>query len=179
MDSEFQSSFSSGAKFVFIRVHWWCPPAWVLLAYGSGENNGSRLRLIGKAVLIPIRIEAEVLEHLKILFHGLVQCGEIISDHERAGASHKDHALQVAQIHGAPTRDHDFLPRQDETKTGNRFQNFEGRQRRLLFEGRSFNWIEDIDRHDVSAEVLEREGQVATVFASLAHPKNSAGTDFD
>src|SRR5437588_555154 len=97
-------------------------------------------------------------------------------NHEWTRIETNEEAGEVAQIHGAPTRDHDFLPRQDETKTGNGFQNLERRQRRLFRERRSFDWIKNVDRHDVSAEVSERKGQVATVFAGLAHPKNSAGT---
>ena len=42
--------------------------------------------LIGEVVVLPVRIEAQVLEHLQIFFHGLIQRGQVIAHHQRARA---------------------------------------------------------------------------------------------
>src|SRR5581483_10089145 len=47
--------------------------------------------LVHELVLVPARVQAEVLEHLEILFHRLIEGGEIIADHQRAGARGEDH----------------------------------------------------------------------------------------
>ena len=69
--------------------------------------------LVAETVVVPTRIEAEVFEHLEIFFHRLVQRGEIVTDHEGAGAGHEDHTLGIAQVYGAAARDHNFLARQN------------------------------------------------------------------
>src|SRR5437879_2109208 len=50
-----------------------------------------RFLLVGKIVFVPARFQAEIFEHLQILFHRLVEGGEIITDHQGAGAGQKDH----------------------------------------------------------------------------------------
>src|SRR5213593_424036 len=71
-------------------------------------NDGSRPILIGE-VMIPMRIQTQIFEHLQILFYGLIESRQVIAHHERAGAGGKHQALEVSQIHGASTGDHDFL----------------------------------------------------------------------
>src|ERR1043165_5956515 len=135
--------------------------------------------LIAEAMLVPARIEAEVLEHLQILFDRLIERGEIIADHQRAGAGQEDHALRVTQVHGAASGDHDFLPRQNETEARDGLQNLQDRQRRIVFKRRAFDGVENVDRHDVCADLPEGKCEVAPVFARLAQADNTAGTNLD
>jgi hypothetical protein len=135
--------------------------------------------LIAEIVAVPVRIEAEVFEHLQIFFNGLVQRGEIIAYHQRARAGHENHALRVAQVHGAAAGDHDFLSRQNKTEARDGLQNFHHRQRLVLGERRAGNGIEDVNGHDVRADGLEFKREVAAVFARLAHADDAAGTNLD
>ena len=135
--------------------------------------------LIGKSVIVPIRVQAEVPQHLQVLFDGLVQGGQIISNHQRAGARHENHALHIAQIHGATARDHDFLARQNVTETGNRLEDFHWRQRRILSKRCAFDRIENIYWHDIRTNFLQRERQIAAVLARFTHADDSAGTNLD
>src|SRR5258706_2553793 len=130
-------------------------------------------------MLIPVRIQAEVFKHLQVLFDGLVKCSKIIADHQCAGAGHKDHALHVAQINRSAAGDHDFLPRQDKTETGNRLENLQRSQRLLLAERRAFNRIENVNRNDIRPQLLKREGEFAAIFSRFAHAQNSPRTDFN
>src|SRR5581483_5931557 len=178
-------------EIVFIRVYPWSNcivPAKRICRWAKPDSNAHRRRGIGqfglsllvrKAVFVPTGIQAEVFEHLKIFFDGLIEGGQIVANHERAGASHEHQALEIPQINGAATGDFDFLSWQDKAKTSNCFENFEGRQRFVLFEGGAGNGIEDIDGHDVRAKVLERKGEFAAIFTGLAHANNSARTDLD
>src|SRR4051812_20180750 len=77
----------------------------------AASASGSGFVLVGKPVFVPARIKTKVAKHLQIFFDRLVKRGEIIADHQRARASHENHALQVAQVHGPAARDHDFLAR--------------------------------------------------------------------
>src|ERR1035438_9200016 len=81
--------------------------------------------LVGKAVLVPLRVETEVLKHLQVLLYRLIGSREVIADHQRAGARAEDQALQIPQVHGSPCGNHDFLLRQDKPKTSNRLQNLQ------------------------------------------------------
>ncbi len=128
---------------------------------------------------VPVRVEAEVFEHLEIFFDGLVQRGEIVADHQRARAGHEDHALRVAQVHGAAAGDHDFLSRQNETEARDGLQNFHHGQRLILGERRAGNGIEDVHGHDVRADGLQFKREVAAVGTRLAHADDAAGTDLD
>ena len=128
---------------------------------------------------VPVWIEAEVFEHLEIFFHGLVQRGEIVADHQRARAGHEDHALRVAQIHGASAGNHDFLARQNETEARDGLQNFHHGQRLVLGERRAGDRIEDVHGHHVRADSLQLEREVAAVFARFAHADDAAGTNLD
>ena len=74
--------------------------------------------LVAEPVFVPAGIQAEVFEHLLILFHRLVEGGQIIAHHQGAGASQENHALRIAQIHRPSAGNHDFLPRQNEPETG-------------------------------------------------------------
>ena len=132
-----------------------------------------------ETVFVPARVEAEVLEHLQVLLDGLVERGEIIADHERAGAGHENHALRVAQVHRASAGNHDFLPRQNEPEARDGLQDFQDGQGRILFKRRAGDGIEDVDGHDVRADFLERKREVAAVFARLAHADDAAGTNLD
>jgi len=130
-------------------------------------------------MLVPTRIQAEVFEHLQIFFHRLVQRGEIVADHQRAGAGHENHALRVAQVHRAPAGNHDFLSRQNEPETRDGLQNFQGGQGRVLRKRRAGNRVEDIDGHDIRADFPERKGEVAAVLARFAHADDAAGTNLN
>jgi hypothetical protein len=103
-------------------------------------------------VVVPIRVEAEVAEHLEVLFDGLVQSGEIIAHHQGARAGHENESLRVTQVHSSPPRDHDFLTRQDKTKAGDGLENLQRRQGRIVFERRAFDRVEDVDRNDIGAD---------------------------
>src|SRR6266404_2262060 len=48
-------------------------------------------------MLIPVRIQAQVFEHLQVLFHWLIQCRQVIANHQRARSGHEDHALRDSQ----------------------------------------------------------------------------------
>ena len=128
---------------------------------------------------VPVRVEAEVFEHLEIFFDGLVQRGEIVAHHQRARASHEDHALRVAQVHGAPAGDHDLLARQNETEARDGLQNFHHGQRLVPGERRAGNGIEDVHGHDVRADGLQFKREVAAVGTRLAHADDAAGTNLD
>ena len=128
---------------------------------------------------VPVRIEAEVFEHLEIFFDGLVQRGEIVADHQRARAGHEDHALRVAQVHGAAAGDHDFLPRQNETEARDGLQNFHDGQRFKFCKRRAGDRIEDVDGDDVRADGFQFKRKVAAVGARLAHADDAAGTNLD
>src|SRR5579884_1013107 len=135
--------------------------------------------LVRETVLVPVRIEAQILEHLQVFFYGLIQRREVISNHQCAGARCEHHSLHVAQIHRASARDHDFLPRQNEPETRDRLQDFHRRQWRRLLERRAGNRVQDVNRHNICADFPQREGKVATVRARLAHANDSTGTNLD
>jgi len=141
--------------------------------------SAAALFLIIEIVAVPVRVEAEVFEHLEIFFDGLVQGGKIIADHQRARPGHEDHALRVAQVYGAPAGDHDFLSRQNEPEARNGLQNFHDGQRFVFGEGRAGNRIKDVHGHDVRADGLQFKRQVAAVGARLAHADDAAGTNLD
>ena len=128
-------------------------------------------------MVLPVRVQAEVLEHLQIFFHGLIQRGEVVADHERARPGREDHALEVAQVHGAPTGDHDFLTRQHEAPARDGFQYLHRRQRREFLERRAGDGVEDVDGADVRADLAQRQREVAAVLARLAHADDAAGAN--
>src|SRR5581483_7902804 len=92
---------------------------WFVEATFAGTRAARRI-LIAEAVMIPARVKSEIFQHLQILLDRLIEGGQVIADHQRAGAGHEDEALSVPEIHCASARDHDFLARQDETETGDR-----------------------------------------------------------
>ena len=128
---------------------------------------------------VPVRIQAQILQHLQILFHRLVQRRQIIAHHHGARAGHENHALGVAQIHRPPAGDHDFLPRQNEPETGDGFQDFHYGQGFVPREGRAGNRIENVDGNDVGADGLQFKRQVAAVGPGLAHADDAAGANLD
>ena len=150
-----------------------------LCGAGATAITAAVFILVAEAVLVPTRVEAEILQHLEVLFDRLIQRREVIADHERAGASHEDHALEIAEIYGASAGDHDFLFRENEAEAGDCFEDFEGREARFVGVGRAGDRIEDIDGDDICAEVAEREGEIASVFMGFTHADDSAGADFD
>ena len=91
----------------------------------------------------------------------------------------KDQALQVAQIHGSPAGDGDFLPGQNEPEAGNGLKDFQRSQGLPLGEGRAGDGIEEVHGHNMHAEFLQRKSQITAVFAGLAHAQDAPGTDFD
>src|SRR5437773_107490 len=111
--------------FWMLDVECWNFSKGSLLCAGYNGRFGDICILITKPMFVPVRVKAEVFEHLQIFLDGLIQGGEIVSDHEGAGAGHENEALGVAKIYGAATGDHDFLARQDKTETGNRLENLE------------------------------------------------------
>jgi hypothetical protein len=100
---------------MFLRSRWTVRPA--------------RCLLVAESMFVPTRVETEVFKHLQVPLDGLVERGQIIADHQSTGARHKDHALHVAEIYGPPTRDHDFLTRQNKAETSDGFKDFKRRQR--------------------------------------------------
>ena len=130
-------------------------------------------------MLVPVWIQAEVFDHLQVLFNRLVGRREVIPHHQPAGAGHEDQALQIAQIHGSPARHGDFLLRQDEPEAGNRLKDFQRSQGLSMAEGRPHNGVEKVHRHNMRPKFLQRKSQLAAVRASLPHAQNAARTDLD
>jgi len=140
-----------------------------------GANSG----LVTEAVAIPMGIQAEILDHLQILVHRLVERGEVVADHERAGPGHENHALGIAQVGGAAPRHHDFLPGQDQTETRDGLEDFQDREGRVLGKGRAGNRVQDVHRHHIGADGLQLERQVAAIFAGFTHPDDAPGANLD
>ena len=69
-------------------------------------------------MLVPRGIQAQIFEHLEILLDRLIKGRQIISDHQRAGASQENQALELAQVDRSTAGDLDFLFRQNESETG-------------------------------------------------------------
>src|SRR2546423_4397079 len=126
-------------------------------------------------MLIPARVETKVFEHLQIFFQGLVEGCQVVANHEGAGASHKNHALCVAQIHRSSASDHDLLARQNEPETSDGLENLQNRQRRDTLEWRAFDGIKDVDRHNIRSQFFQRKGQFTAVLTRLTHADNAAG----
>ena len=100
--------------------------------------------------------------------------------HEGAGACDEDHALRVAQVHGAAAGDHDFLAGQNEPETGDGFQDFPDGQGRIAGKRRARNGIEDVDGHHIGANGLQLKRQgLAPVLARFAHADDATGTNLD
>src|SRR5256885_8820660 len=66
-------------------------------------------------------------------------------------------ALGISQVYGAPAGDHDFLARQNEPETGDGLEDLQRRKRRHVLERCPFNWIQDINRHHVGPNFLDRK----------------------
>src|SRR5262249_4353351 len=87
------------------------------LTNGSRPVRGTGL-LVAKAVLVPARIEAQILEHLQVLLDRLIKRCQIVANHQRACSCGKYHALETAQIDRPPAGDHNFLAGQNKPEAG-------------------------------------------------------------
>ena len=72
-------------------------------------------------MFVPVRVQAEVFEHLQVLFDRLIQRGQVVAHHQCARARHENHALHLTQVYRAPARNHDFLLRKNEPEARDRF----------------------------------------------------------
>jgi hypothetical protein len=154
---------------------------WVWFRGGRSSGRGWRRAgcVLVFEVVVPGGVEAEVLEHAQVLLDGAVEGGEVIADHEGAGAGGEDQALEVAEVLGAAAGHHDFLSGKQEAEAGDGLEGFQGWDRGEFFERGSLDGVEDVDGDDVGPDGAQFEGEVAAILAGFAHADDAARADAD
>ncbi len=109
----------------------------------------------------------------------MIQSGQVIANHQRAGTRHEDHALQVAQIDRAPSCDHDFLLGQDEAEAGNGFEDLHRGQGIVAGVRGAFDGVQEIDRNHAGPDCPQLQSHVTTIFTCFTHADDAAAADLD